>query len=181
MTDWKDIQVLALDVDGVMTRGYLTALSDGTLLRTYNSKDTFALRMAAMKGLRIAIVSGSRGQAIEKRFLALGVRPEDLCLNSHDKGRDLCDFCERNGYELSQVAFMGDDLPDLPALKLAGISICPSDAVPEVLGIVDHVTEERGGECSVRSVVKKILLAKGLWEFDPSQYKSVFSVTDVSK
>lgn len=180
MTDWKDIRALAIDIDGVMTRGDLLAFPDGTLLRSYNAKDTFALRMASMKGLRVAVITGARGEAVIRRFTGLGVKPEDLYLNSSNKPADLGRFCDRTGLSPDRIAYVGDDLPDLPVMKLVGLSVAPSDAVPEVRNEADVVTEEKGGCGCVRSVVTRILKAQGKWDFDPMEYSRSFSVTDTT-
>lgn len=180
MPNWKDIQVLALDIDGVMTKGELLALPDGTLLRIYNAKDTFALRMASMKGLRVVIITGARGEAVVRRFTGLGVKEEDMYLNSRDKASDLKRFCSSNNVRPEQIAYIGDDLPDIPALRLVGKSVAPADAVPEVQEAVKYITEENGGEGCVRWTVEKILKAKGLWSFDGHKYEEAFGVCDSS-
>ena len=180
MSKWKDIKVLALDIDGVMTRGELLALPDGTLLRIYNAKDTFALRMATMKGLRVVLITGARGEAVVRRFSGLGVKEEDMFLNSRDKAADFRKFCKANYIDPSQVAYIGDDLPDIPLLKLVGKSIAPADAVPEVQESVEYLTDANGGEGCVRWVVEKILKAKGLWSFDGHKYEEAFGVCDSS-
>ncbi|MCQ2178199.1 MAG: HAD hydrolase family protein [Bacteroidales bacterium] len=174
MAQWKDIKVLALDVDGVMTRGELLALEDGTLLRTYNCKDTFAIRMATMKGLPVVVLTGAREEGIAVRFRALGVKPGNIFLNCKDKLKYLKEFCRDNGVRLEDVAYIGDDFPDAPVLKMVGKGIVPADASPEAAKAAEYMTTENGGEGCVRWVVKKILKEKGLWSFDPAQYEEVF-------
>lgn len=180
MAEWKDIKVLAVDIDGVMTKGELLACPDGTLLRIYNAKDTFALRMASMKGLRVVVITGARGEAVIRRFTGLGTKEEDLYLNSRDKAADLKDFCRKNGVLPEHIAYIGDDLPDIPVLKLVGKSVAPADAVREVQEVAEYVTEQSGGEGCVRWTVEKILKARGLWSFDGKKYEQAFGVTDSS-
>lgn len=180
MAKWKDIKVIAVDIDGVMTKGELLACPDGTLLRLYNAKDTFALRMASMKGLRIVVITGARGEAVIRRFTGLGAKEEDLYLNSRDKAADLKDFCRNNGVLPEQIAYVGDDLPDIPVLKLVGKSIAPCDAVPEVQKAVNYVAPRKGGQGCVRWTVEKILKARGQWSFDGKKYEQAFGVSDSS-
>lgn len=175
MAQWKDIKVLALDVDGVMTRGDLLALEDGSLLRTYNAKDTFAVRLAVLKGLRVAVFTGAREKAITVRFTSLGVKEEDIYLNSRDKAKDLKHFCDKNGISPEEIAYIGDDIPDIPALKMVGKAIVPADASPEAAKAAEYMTTENGGQGCVRWVVKKTLKEKGLWDFDAGQYDAFFA------
>ena len=180
MTALSDIEVLALDIDGVMTDGGLLAMPDGNLLRVYNAKDTFALRMANMLGLRVVVITGARGEAVTRRFTSLGVRPEDLFLNSKDKLKILRRFCLENGFSIDRVAFVGDDLPDLPAIRESGLGVAPADAVEEVRDAADWVTVQSGGKGCVRAVVQAILESKGQWNFDAGQYECTYASTDPS-
>ncbi|MCM1177666.1 MAG: hypothetical protein NC308_06405 [Clostridium sp.] len=115
--DWSKIRAFAFDVDGVMTDGGIFADNDGNLFRTFNAKDAFGMRMAAMNGYHMAVITGGRSQSIVKRMKVCGVAAEDVYLGSRDKMKDFNDFCSRHGVEASEVMYFGDDLPDIPVMK----------------------------------------------------------------
>lgn len=167
MTEFKDIKAFAFDVDGVFTDGSLLATPDGDLLRIFNAKDTFAVRTAVIEGYPVAIITGGCSSSLVERFKTLGINKEDLYMFSRDKAPDLEHFCRRHGLELSQVLFAGDDMPDIPAMKCAGIAACPADGCEEVQEAADYISEKGGGRGFVREVVKKVLSANGHWRFDP--------------
>lgn len=174
MTDWKNIKGLTLDVDGVMTDGSLIAMPDGDLLRFYNSKDTFAIRMAIMHGIKVAVITGGNTQAIYKRFLSLGVDPDDIHMGSRGKIKTFNAFCEKYGLKPQEVIYVGDDIPDVPVIQAAGLGITPQDACPEARQAADLVAEQRGGHGCIRWVVEQTLKAQGLWKFNPEDYERLF-------
>ncbi|MBQ7222495.1 MAG: HAD hydrolase family protein [Bacteroidales bacterium] len=167
MTELKDIKAFAFDVDGIFTDGSVLAMPDGDLLRTFNAKDSFAVRMAWMNGFPVGIITGGCSESILNRFKMLGVETENIYMLSRNKIVDLEHFCKRNNLTLDQVAFAGDDVPDIPALKAAGLGICPADAVEEVKQASDIVSEEPGGKRFVRDLIERTLRAQGKWKFDP--------------
>lgn len=167
MTDLKDIRGFAFDIDGVFTDGGILALPNGDLLRTFNSKDCFAVRMAVDMGFCVAIITGGCSESIIHRAETLGVKPCNLFQFSKDKAPDLETFCSRNGLTLSEVAFVGDDLPDVPAILAAGIGVCPSDAVREAKEAADYISPNPGGHGCIREFVEKVLRAQDKWNFDP--------------
>ena len=134
------IRAFAFDVDGVLTDGSILSTPDGDLLRTFDSKDGFALRMCSMKGYPVAIITGGVSQSIVHRFKGLGVKEEDIYQKSRDKVPDFLDFCSRHGLKPEEVAFAGDDMPDIPVLRMAGLAVAPADAVPEVKDVCDYVS-----------------------------------------
>ena len=134
------IRAFAFDVDGVLTDGSIISTPDGDLLRTFDSKDGFALRMCSMKGYPVAIITGGVSQSIVHRFKGLGVKEEDIYQKSRDKVPDFLDFCSRHGLKPEEVAFAGDDMPDIPVLRMAGLAVAPADAVPEVKDVCDYVS-----------------------------------------
>ncbi|MBQ3175556.1 MAG: HAD hydrolase family protein [Bacteroidales bacterium] len=165
-----NIKGFAFDVDGVFTDGGVIGTASGDLIRVYDSKDGFGLRMAYLKGYKTAIVTGGSSESIKKRFLGIGVKEEDIYLKSRDKVPDFLDFCKRNGLEPSEVAFVGDDLPDIPILKICGLAVCPADAVPEVKEVCDYVSQFNGGKGCVRDLIEQVLKVQGKWVFDPVAY-----------
>ena len=132
MTRFEDIKAFAFDVDGVFTDGLVLAMPDGDLLRQFNSKDCFGVRTAVDNGFPCAFITGGVSPSLLHRAHSLGIGDENLYMISKNKAEDLLHFCKRNGLEPWQVAFVGDDIPDIPAIELAGLGVCPADAVAEV-------------------------------------------------
>ncbi len=166
----EKIKAFAYDVDGVFTDGGVLATESGDLLRTFDAKDGFGVRMAVLKGYHNAIITGGSSLSIKKRFRGIGVPEEDIYLTSRHKVPDFLDFCERHGLKPEEVAFVGDDLPDIPILKVCGLAVCPSDAVTEVKEVCDYVSLYPGGKGCVRDLVEQVLKIHGDWVFDPVAY-----------
>ena len=167
MTRFEDIKAFAFDVDGVFTDGLVLAMPDGDLLRQFNSKDCFAVRTAVDNGFPCAIITGGVSQSLLHRARSLGIPDEQLYMLSKDKAEDLLHFCRRIGVEPSQVAFVGDDIPDIPAIRLAGLGVCPADAAAEVREEADLVSLFNGGRGCIRDLVERVLKPQGKWLFDP--------------
>ncbi len=163
-----NIKAFAFDVDGVFTNGDVLCMPDGDLLRTYNSKDGFGLRMAFLKKYPIAIITGGNSQSITKRFIPY--LASDIYLKSRNKVPDFIDFCSKYNLEPTQVAFIEDDLPDIPILKICGLAVCPADAVAEVKKVCDYVSLYKGGEGCVRDLIEQVLKIQNNWDFDPQAY-----------
>ena len=170
----EHIKAFAFDVDGVFTDGGVLCDMQGELYRTFDAKDGFAVRMAAMNGYPVGIITGGRSVSIRQRFLTSGVPGEDVYLGSRDKAADFHDFCTRHGVHSEEVLYIGDDIPDLPVLQLCGCALCPADAVEEVKAACHVVSEFPGGRGCVRQAVESVLKARGDWRFDVAEYKRRF-------
>ena len=167
MTRFEDIKAFAFDVDGVFTDGLVLAMPDGDLLRQFNSKDCFGVRTAVDNGFPCAIITGGVSPSLMHRAHSLGVPDEYLYMLSKDKASDLLHFCRRIGLDPGQVAFVGDDIPDIPAIRLAGLGVCPADAVAEVREAADLVSSFNGGRGCIRDLVERVLKSQGQWKFNP--------------
>ena len=166
---FENIKAFAFDIDGVFTDGSVLATAEGDLLRTFNSKDCFGVRMAVDNGFPCAIITGGVSQSLIHRAHSLGVRDADLYQLSKDKESDFLHFCEKHGLMPDEVAFVGDDLPDIPAIRIAGLGACPSDAVAEVKSAADYISPYPGGRGCVRDVVEKVAKLQNRWHFDPKE------------
>ncbi len=164
--DLKRVKALAFDVDGVLSSNIISMNANGEPMRTINIKDGYALHLAAKLEIPLAIITGGSTEAVRKRFLALGLRPENIYLGSSKKISDYRDF--RNRYALSdeEILYMGDDIPDLDVLQTCGLSCCPKDAVPEVRAVVRYISHCNGGCGCGRDVVEQVLKIQGLWMAD---------------
>ena len=168
------IKAIAFDIDGVMTDGGILAMPDGDLLRGFDAKDSFGVRMAKMNGLHTGIITGGSSESIVKRFSYCGVEPEDIYLHSRVKLDDFNEFCQRHSLLPEEVMFFGDDLPDIPVMKACGIGVAPADAVEEVKQAADFVSPCAGGHGCVRHAVEMILKTQGRWQLDDALYKKMF-------
>lgn len=170
----KKIKAFVFDVDGVLTDGGILATLDGDLLRTFDAKDSFAMRMAAMHDYCLGVITGGRSVSIVKRVASCGIGSEDVYLGSRDKVEDFQNFCKRHELDPDQVMYFGDDLPDIPVLTACGCGVCPSDAVEEVKEAVHWVSDLPGGKGCVRSCIEKVMKMHGKWQLDVGRYKAQF-------
>ena len=170
----QKIKSFVFDVDGVLTDGGILATPEGDLLRVFDSKDSFALRMAYMKGYHVGIITGGVSESIKLRFRTCGVPMDNIYLGSRAKIEDLEDFCSRHNLTADQVMYFGDDIPDIPVLKACGCGVCPSDAVQEAKEAADFISDRPGGRLCVRNTLKLVMKQHGKWEVDFDKYHKMF-------
>lgn len=155
------IELLVLDVDGVLTDGVIAVDDNGVETKHFHVRDGQAISLWRQAGKAAAILSGRKAQAVDRRAAELGIAP--VIQGAGRKDLAFATLIEGLGLSPFQVCFMGDDLPDLPVLRSVGLAACPSDAIPEVRASVHYVAETPGGRGAVREVVERILKAQGLW------------------
>ena len=149
------IQLLILDVDGVLTGGEIILGSQGIELKAFNTRDGMAIAMARQAGLRVAIITGRVSEAVAVRASELGVK--DLFQGRMDKMEAYESLLKRYQLTDQQVAFVGDDLLDLPIMKRAGLKVAVANASGELKAMADYVTLASGGQGAVREVVELLL------------------------
>lgn len=159
--DFRHITTFVFDVDGVFTDGSITILPDGEMIRTMNTKDGYAVKAALHAGFRIAIISGGTNEAVRMRLQQLGI--QDVFLGAHQKKDVLISYADKNNITLDEILFMGDDIPDIPAMELVRLGCCPNDAVPEVAAISKYISHKNGGKGCVRDVIEQVLKVHGKW------------------
>jgi 3-deoxy-D-manno-octulosonate 8-phosphate phosphatase (KDO 8-P phosphatase) len=158
----KNIKLLLLDVDGVLTDGSIIYNDNNEETKTFNVKDGFGIRLLMDAGIEVGIVTGRASKALIHRCNNLGL---SLIFDGVvDKSAIFDKIMEETGLSEYEIAFIGDDLPDLPLLKKAGLSIAVSDAHEVVRSNVDLVTSAKGGNGAVREICEAILKAGGLWD-----------------
>ena len=159
------ITLLLMDVDGTMTDGSVTLLSqsDGTALeiKTFSAHDGLGLTMAQTAGLRTGCITGRESSALVRR--ARENKMEFVYMNQPLKIPAYEEILQKAGVSDPAVAFIGDDLPDLPLLRRAGLAVAVGDAVPEVKQAAHYITRALGGQGAVRETVELILKSKGVW------------------
>ena len=158
----KRIKLLLLDVDGVLTDGQITYGSGNVETKSFNVKDGLGIRLLQSAGIQIGIVTGRTSEALMHRCTDLGIT---MIYDGVKAKGDLFEtILSTSGFLPHEVAFMGDDLPDIPLLRKVGISIAVADAHDLVKKNADMVTLKNGGEGAVREVCEQVLKAMDLWE-----------------
>lgn len=166
--DLKKIRALLFDVDGVLSAETVSQDADGEPLRTVNIKDGYALRLACLSGLHVAIITGARPESIRRRYEYLGVPDIFLSCSVKMQTYDLL----KQKYQLrdEEVLYMGDDIPDYEIMQCVGCPVCPADAAPEIKDISVYISHLRGGYGCVRDVLEQVLRAQGKWMADKTAF-----------
>ncbi len=159
--DLNKVRAIVFDVDGVLSCSQITISPEGEPLRTANIKDGYAIRLAHMLGVRIAIITGGKTQAVEVRYRGLGL--EDVHLGCSDKLSVYHAFCERYGLSDEEVIYVGDDIPDYEVMQVVGCPCCPRDAAPEIQALSTYISDKDGGMGVGRDIVEQVLRAQGKW------------------
>ena len=159
--NFETINYLVFDVDGVFTNHQMLVTDDGHFLRMMSTRDGFAMKCAAIAGIQMAVITGGKSKGVEMRLRSVGV--DIFHSDVHDKGPVFQKILENEGWPVDPVLYMGDDVPDIPCLQVAGLSACPADAIPEVVKICDFISPRLGGEDCVRDLIERILTPRGLW------------------
>ena len=157
----QKIKLIAMDVDGVLTKGEVMYTANGDEVKTFNIKDGVALNAARRVGLHIAVITGRKSPALERRVTELKIAEVDMACD--DKGAAIRDLLRRLELKPEEAAFIGDDLIDIPAFRECGFRIAVGDACEDVKALADHVTDAAGGQGAVREAVEMILKAQGKW------------------
>lgn len=157
----KNITTFVFDVDGVFTDGTLLITSEGDMLRKMSVKDGYALKTALQKGYHVCIITGGTNEGVKKRLMGLGVK--DIYLGAHLKEIPLNEYLENNKISPKNVLYMGDDMPDIPPMKLVALPCCPQDAIPEVKKVSKYISHRNGGDACVRDVIEQVLKVRGDW------------------
>ena len=166
--DLTKIRTIVFDLDGVLSASTILLDADGTPLRTVNIKDGYAIQLAMKMGLRIAILSGCKIEAVRQRYEGLGM--EDIYLGASVKIQVYDEYLAKYGYDDSEVMFVGDDIPDLEVMRRAGCAVCPKDACTEVKEVSCYISQYDGGYGCGRDVIEQTLRAQGKWLMDEKAF-----------
>jgi len=158
----QSILLLILDVDGVMTDGKIIMDDAGRETKNFNVKDGHGIKMLIRYGVDVAIVTGRKSGVIEHRARDLGIT--EVHQNILNKVEVLNGILRNRNLNHEQVAYIGDDVVDIPLLRRVGFSAAVADAVPEVKASVNYITKKTGGNGAVREICDLILQCQGKWE-----------------
>lgn len=166
--DLKKIKGIAFDVDGVLSPSTIPLSPEGEPLRMVSIKDGYALQLAVKKGLKIAIISGGNTKAVDVRFRGLGIK--DVYLGSSVKLPILQQWMSDNDFQADEVAFVGDDIPDIQAMQYVGLAVAPADAADEVKQVASYISPKTGGYGVGRELLEQVMKAQGLWMSDQKAF-----------
>jgi Low specificity phosphatase (HAD superfamily) len=155
-----DIRTFMFDVDGVFTNGHVLLTPGLDPVRTFFTRDAYAVQHALKEGLRIIVMSGGISPGVAESFGRLGVT--EYYWSVADKNKKLDDLVA-SGLDLSSAAYMGDDIPDLRAMQRVGFPCCPADAAEEVKAISRYVSRAKGGEGCVRDLLEQAMKVQDKW------------------
>lgn len=158
----RNIEVLVLDVDGVLTTGEVIYSDTGEELQRFHVHDGAGLALWHRAGKKSAIITGRGSAALERRAAELGVNP--VMMKIRDKGAAIDDLLKKINVTPDQVAIVADDVPDLPMIRQASICFAVADARPDVIAAADVTTLARGGRGAVRDAVECLLKSQGHWD-----------------
>jgi 3-deoxy-D-manno-octulosonate 8-phosphate phosphatase (KDO 8-P phosphatase) len=150
-----------MDVDGTLTDGSITYGPGGGEWKSFHARDGMGVRLLQAAGIVPAVVTGRRSEAVDRRANELGIR--DVVQGATDKAGEVRALRARLGVEASGVAYVGDDLSDLPPMREAAFTAAPSDAAPEVRRAAMFVSDAPGGRGAVREAVEALLRREGRW------------------
>lgn len=156
----RQIKLLALDVDGVLTDGGLYYTETGEELKKFNVKDGMGIKQLLQRGIEVAIITTSNSPSVQYRARKLGI--PHVFLGAEDKLSVLKELCQQLKLTLDQVGYMGDDINDLPVLDVVGCPFTVADAMPKNLESAIYITGQKGGCGAVREVCNLIINAKEL-------------------
>jgi 3-deoxy-D-manno-octulosonate 8-phosphate phosphatase (KDO 8-P phosphatase) len=166
-----DISCFIFDVDGVLTDGSVHVQEDGSLLRTMNIKDGYAIRHAVDKGYAIFIITGGKSTGVQSRLVNLGIPKENIFMAVQEKGKLMSELLKSKKIDPEKAVYMGDDIPDYAPMRLVNLPCCPKDAVPEVKAVSQYVSAFDGGKGCVRDILEKVMRVQGNWNvLDPVNF-----------
>lgn len=164
----KNIKLLILDVDGVLTDGSIILDNEGNEFKVFNVRDGHGIKMLYKAGVQVAIITGRYSKVVERRAKELGIM--EVYQRCHIKSVAFDHLIEKLGLKPEEVGYAGDDVVDIPIFKRVGLSIAPSDATEEAKAHAMMVTENRGGRGAVREICEFLLKSKGLWDSVMGEY-----------
>ena len=167
----RHIQALVLDVDGILSDGFVTLTNSGDEIKSFDIRDGLGMKLVQQAGLKVIIITGRKSQIVEKRMSDLGV---DLIFQGReDKGVALREACAQFNLAPSDCLYMGDDWPDLSAFSLAGMCVTVPNGHVELRRRAHLVTQAMGGRGAVREVCDMLLTAKGVYQELLEKYLAV--------
>lgn len=162
MCDLKKIKLIVLDVDGTLTDGGIYYDANGNEIKRFDVKDGLGIKVAMETGLEFAILTGRQSPMVRRRAEELGI--QFFLEGVQKKAPALMKLSEERGVPLDEMAYIGDDWNDLPAMMLTGFKACPADAAEEIKAVADYISISPGGHGAVRECLRKLLKERIEWK-----------------
>lgn len=159
--DLSRIRGIVFDVDGVLSPSTINLGNNGMPIRMVNIKDGYAIQLAVKKGYKIAVITGADTPAIATRYNALGIK--DVYLKASHKLPLLQNWMSENDLSSSEVAYIGDDIPDYEVMRAVGLPVAPADAADDIKEIARYISPVNGGYGVARDLLEEILRVNGHW------------------
>ena len=175
---WREVKAIVCDVDGTLTDGSIDIDDHGVETKRFCVRDGLGIMLGRESGGRIGVITGRRSLALTHRLRELGI--ESGVQGSKDKVEALTAMCAEWGVTLGDCAFVGDDLPDLAAMRACGLAVAVSGSAPEILAIAHHVTAAHPGNGALREVIECALKAQGRWDAVVARYAGATSTASAS-
>ena len=166
--DLTKIKAFVFDVDGVLSPASIPLHPSGEPMRIINTKDGYAMQLAAKKGYLLGIITGGESAAIRIRFENLGF--SYIYTRAKNKISDFRDFIQKTGLTIEEICYVGDDIPDYEIMQVAGLPACPADAVPEIKEISKYISHKAGGMGVGRDIIEQVLKVQGQWMQDDDAF-----------
>lgn len=166
--EWSKIKLIVLDCDGVLTDGRIIYGNEGQELKHFNAQDGLGLMLVQYSDLEVAIITGRKSQALERRCQDLKIK--HLYQEVSRKLECLDSLISKLGLGYDKVAYMGDDWNDALCMRKVAFSACPANAFPDIRKVVDYVCIRPGGHGAVRELIEYILNKKGIYERTVANY-----------
>lgn len=179
LPDLSKIKLLAMDVDGVLTSGDITYSSSDEEIKSFNIQDGLGLSIARHAGLVTAIVTGRASHAVQKRAAELGIT--EVCQKVRYKSYAIKNLIEKYNLAKEEIAYIGDDINDIPAFEEAGARIAVNNASADLKEYADMFTEKSGGNGAVREIIEKILRSQDKWNGAVKKYLSILEQEECGK
>ncbi len=167
----KNIKLLILDVDGVLTDGSIILDNEGNEIKAFHVRDGHGIKMLTKAGVHVAIITGRYSKVVERRAYELGIT--EVYQKCYKKSVAYEHLIEKFGVTDKEVAYIGDDIVDISLLKRAGLSVAVADATAETKSVSMLITENAGGRGAVREVCDLILKAQGKWQDLLNEYHQI--------
>jgi 3-deoxy-D-manno-octulosonate 8-phosphate phosphatase (KDO 8-P phosphatase) len=157
----KGVSTFVFDIDGVLTDGSVYVTETGDQFRCFNIKDGYALQLAVKCGYHVCAISGAQAESTKYRMNRLGIT--DVYVGCKDKVQVFNQYIAEKEIDALGVLYMGDDIPDLKVMQLAGLPACPADAVEEIKAVSIYISPLAGGKGCVRDIIEKVMKVQGKW------------------
>ena len=157
----SNIKIMIFDYDGVLNDGRVLLIKDDEPVRTIHVKDGYALQHAIKQGLEIIIISGGRSENVRTRLERIGIK--HIYLGVQNKLTLFQELQQKLNFNLNEILYMGDDIPDYPVMKEVALPVCPADAAEEIKNISQYISSKKGGEGCVRDIIEQVLKVQNKW------------------